>query len=211
MAQSHWVEVTLLPSNHMSTALAEILAAMPRKRFTPEEYLLLERAAETKSEYVEGEIVAMSGASRNHNEIVLGVGSELRRQLRGKNCSAFVSDMRVMAGGSYFYPDAGVVCEVSQILDAENDTILNPALVAEVLSPTTARYDRQIKLARYQSLSMMQHILLIAQDRVRVEHYRRHQEQWILETHASLSAAIELTDIGCSLPLAEIYEGTGLT
>ena len=143
MAQSPWVKVTLLPSNHMSTALAEILAAMPRKRFTPEEYLLLERAAETKSEYVDGEIVAMSGVSQNHNRISLGVGAELRRQLRGKKCSAFVSDMRVMVGGSYFYPDAGVVCSPPQLLDAENDTLLNPALVAEVLSPTTARYDRQ--------------------------------------------------------------------
>ena len=119
--------------------------------------------------------------------------------------------MRVLADGSFFYPDAGVVCGSPQLLDSAHDTLLNPALVLEVLSPITARYDRKVKLARYQSLPTLQHILLIAQDRVRVEHYRRHKDQWILETHASLSAAIELTDIGCSLPLAEIYEGTGLT
>ena len=170
--------------------------------FTPEEYIALERKAEYKSEYFNGHIIAMSGASRAHNRITLDISTELNLQLRGKDCEVFSSDMRVRSGDSdaYFYPDVVVVCEKQEFEDDVLDTLLNPIFVVEVLLP-----DRGEKFTRYKRLASLQEYLLVSQDSVRVEHHRRHVAQWMLSHYRALDEVLPLPSIGCQLSLRDIY------
>lgn len=172
---------------------------------TPAEYLLRERAAEYKSEYRNGRIVAMTGASRRHNLIAGNLFSELRQQLRGRPCEAYMSDMRVKVSptGLYTYPDVVVACGEIRFEDAHIDTLLNPTLIAEVLSPSTATYDRGEKFAQYRRLDSLQEYVLIAQDAVRVEHYRRQGDQWV---PIAPDDVLTLATIGCRVSLADLYE-----
>jgi Uma2 family endonuclease len=176
---------------------------------TPEEYLALERRAEYRSEYYDGEIFAMTGASLRHNRITLNIGSELNVQLKTRQCQAFTSDMRVHvpATGLYTYPDVVVVCGEPQLEDEHLDTLLNPILIVEVLSRTTARYDRADKFTDYRSIPSFKEYLLVAQDEYRVEHYARQADaRWILTEYRSLEDLVPLASVDCSLPLKEIYD-----
>jgi len=123
----------------------------------PEEYLRLERQAEYKSEYLNGEIFAMSGASREHNLIAGNIVAELNQQLRAKPCEVYPSDMRlkVTATGLYTYPDVMVVCGEPKFEDKYVDTLLNPTLIVEVLSQSTERYDRIAKTSYYRTLDSL--------------------------------------------------------
>ena len=170
--------------------------------FTPEEYIALERKAHFKSEYFDGHIIAMSGASRAHNRITLDISTELNIQLRGKDCEVFSSDMRVRSGDSdaYFYPDVVVVCGKQEFEDDVLDTLLNPILVVEVLSP-----DRGEKFTRYKHLASLQEYVLVSQDKVWVEHHRRHVAQWMLSHYRALDEVLLLPSIGCQLSLRDIY------
>ena len=138
---------------------------------SPEEYLRLERQAEYKSEYVNGEIFAMTGASRKHNLVAGNIFRELGQQLRSRQCEAYVGDMRVKvtATGLYTYPDVVVVCGEPKFEDTFVDTLLNPTLLVEVLSQSTERYDRIAKSSYYRTLDSLSEHLLVAQDEVRLE------------------------------------------
>ena len=176
---------------------------------TPEEYLALERQAEHKSEYYDGEIFAMTGASLKHNRITLNVGSELNLQLKGRKCQAFTNDMRVHipATGLYTYPDVVVVCGEPQLEDEHFDTLLNPVLIVEILSKSTARYDRAGKFSDYRSIPSFAEYLLVSQDEHRVEHHARQPDgRWLLTDFRSLEDVVQLDSIKCSLPLREIYD-----
>lgn len=177
-------------------------------RYTPEEYLALERKAEYKSEYVNGEIYAMGGASLAHTTITLNIGALLLAQLRGRPCRVLTSEMRVKisATGSYVYPDVVVACGDIQFEDAEVDTLLNPTVIIEVLSPTTEAFDRGAKFGHYRQLPSVQEYLLIAQDRVSVERFSRQGDQWLLTEATDLGDTMQLASIGCELPLANVYE-----
>ena len=120
------------------------MSAVPKPFLTPQEYLARERQAETKSEYLRGEVFAMSGASRGHNLIATNVAGELRQRLRERDCEVYQGDMRVKVSptGLYTYPDVTVVCGEPEFEDADVDTLLNPKVLVEVLSPSTADYDR---------------------------------------------------------------------
>ena len=181
--------------------------------FTPEEYITLERKAipdaETvRSEYMNGKIIAMSGASFAHNLITGNISGELRNRLKGTECLAFANEMRVSIPSvkSYFYPDAGVVCEEPRFEDDVFDTLLNPIVVVEVLSPSTEAYDRGDKFAHYRQLQSLQEYVLVSQDKVRVDHYVRHTTKWILTDFQTLEQHLPLTSIQYELPLQEIYE-----
>ena len=187
--------------------------AMPalESLLTPDEYLALERAAERKHEYIGGRVYEMSGASRAHILITLNVGAELRRHLRGRPCETYASEMRVRVSetGMYTYPDVVVACGEPAFEDAHVDTLLNPTVIVEVLSPSTEAYDRGEKFSHYRRLASLREYVLIAQDRVRVEHYARQGErgeQWLLTELAGLGDALALPAIGCTLALADIYE-----
>ena len=176
--------------------------------YTTEEYLARERMAEAKSEYLDGEILAMAGASRAHNRIVLNLGAELNRQLRGSPCEAFVNDLRVRVSqtGLYTYPDVVVACGEVQFEDDQVDTLLNPVVVIEVLSPKTEAYDRGEKFAHYRRLDSLQEYLLVSQDKVRVERYVRQGEQWVLSELNAVDDVLQIETITCSVRLGDIYE-----
>jgi len=177
------------------------------KYISPEEYLTAERRAEYKSEYIYGEIFAMSGASNAHNLITLDIATELNIQLRGSGCLVYSNDMRVKTKltGSYFYPDVVVVCDKPRFEDNVFDTLLNPILVVEVLSPSTEAFDRGEKFAHYQELMSLEEYILVSQDRMRVEHHRLIETQWVGKTFEAPEDVLKFHSIECELPLRDIY------
>ena len=181
--------------------------------FTPEEYIALERKAHFKSEYFDGHIIAMSGASFKHSLIVSNISGELHLQFKGRGCSVHTNDMRVRPSldDSYFYPDVVVVCGEPEFEDDTFDTLLNPIVIVEVLSPSTERRDRGEKFARYKHLTSLKEYLLVSQDKVWVEHHRRHGTQWVLSHYRALEEILLLPSIGCELPLRDIYARVTVT
>jgi Uma2 family endonuclease len=188
------------------------MATAALTHYTPEEYLALERNAEFKSEYLDGRIVAMAGVSSSHNTIAGNVHAELRHHFRGRACRAFISDIRVQIGGGrrYVYPDVFAVCGEPVYMDGTLDTLMNPVLIVEVLSPSTEAYDRGEKFLHYRTIETLQEYVLIAQDRALVERFVRGGDFWTLSTISDLNAALKLTSVGCTIPLREIYENVVL-
>jgi Uma2 family endonuclease len=176
--------------------------------YTAEAYLELERAALYKSEFHDGQIFAMTGASREHNLITVNITASLHQQLKNRPCEAYVNDMRVKAAiaCSYHYPDIAVVCGGAQFEDGHFDTLINPTLVIEVLSPSTEAYDRGGKFSNYRKIASLQEYVLIAQDQPYIERYLRQTESWLLTETLGLDAIVELSSIGCMLNLREVYD-----
>ena len=174
-----------------------------------ENYLALERGSEARSEYRDGEIFALTGASRRHNLLSGNVYTAFRTQLRPRGCEVYVSDMRVKVSvsGLYTYPDVVVVCGEPQFEDAEVDTLLNPKVVVEILSKTTEDYDRGTKFVHYRTLPSLTEYLLVSQDHVHVEHYLHQSEGWLLTETDRREDVVELPSVGACLALAEIYDG----
>lgn len=185
------------------------MALRPQPSMTPQEYLRLERRATVKHEYHDGVIVAMAGASRKHNLIVGDTNASLIAQLRARPCETYTSDMRVAipARNSYTYPDIVGVCDEPQFEDAEVDTLLNPALIIEVLSSSTERYDRTGKFALYRSIPSLDEYLLIAQDEYRIDYYRRTPDGlWFIGEAQGRETSLTLAiGGGCTLALADLY------
>lgn len=176
---------------------------------SPEEYLKRERQAEYKSEYLNGEIFAMTGASRKHNLITTNLSITLGQQLKGKPCEVYSSDMRVKVrfNGLYTYPDVVVVCGEPEFEDDHVDTLLNPTVLVEVLSKTTERYDRIAKTTYYRTLDSLTEHLLVAQDEVRLEQcVKQENGEWLVFYYSSLDNIVELKSIGCSLALRDVYD-----
>ena len=174
---------------------------------TPEEYLTWERKQPFKNEYHNGQIIAMSGASRAHNRITVDITTQLNNQLIEGKCEVFASEMRVRTSPeiSYFYPDVIVVCGEPRFEDDTFDTLLNPIVVIEVLSPSTAAFDRGEKFEHYKQLASLQEYILISQNSVRVEHYYRQETQWDHNTFQHLEDTLSLASIECEVPLRAIY------
>jgi Uma2 family endonuclease len=181
---------------------------------TPEEYLSIERKAEYKSDYFDGEIFAMTGASREHNLITGNINGELRRQLKGKPCEVYSNDMRVRvpAARLYTYPDVVVVCGEPIFEDDYVDTLLNPTLIVEVLSRSTESYDRGRKSVYYRTIDSLAEYLLVEQDEYRVEQYLKQTDgRWLLSEETSLESSIELASVECKLALSEVYDRVDLS
>jgi Uma2 family endonuclease len=184
------------------------MSLQPQTRFTAEEYLALERKALYKSEYLHGEIFPMPGASREHNLICVNITILLGVQLRQSSYEMYAGDMRVKVSptGLYTYPDVIVACEEPQFEDAEVDTLLNPTLIVEVLSPSTEDYDRGTKFEHYRTLPSLQEYLLISQDKIHIVHYTRQADAtWVLSETNRQEDRIHLPSIVCDLSVAEIY------
>jgi Uma2 family endonuclease len=186
------------------------MTSLAEQRLTAAEYLEIERAAEFKSEFYAGEMFAMAGASPPHVLITSNVTAELNAQLKGRPCRVYSSDLRVRVSetGLYTYPDVVVVCGQQQFDDEKGDTLLNPTLIVEVLSPTTEAYDRSDKFDHYRQMESLQEYVLIAQDRPRLEHYARQTggQQWLLTVFRDLQEHAPLPSIDCELALAEVYD-----
>jgi len=181
--------------------------AAEKTRYTPEQYLTLERKAAYKSEYREGNVYAMTRANRTHNLITGNVCAEIGRELLDRPCEVYVSDMRVRitATGLYTYPDVVVACGGPQFEDREVDTLLNPTLIVEVLSDSTEAYDRGVKFKHYRRLPSLQQYVLVSQDRVLVERFTRQGDEWLLAECSDLQDVLRLPSIACEVSLRQIY------
>jgi Uma2 family endonuclease len=179
------------------------MSAVPK--LTPQAYLEQERLTEGKNEYIDGEIFAMSGASPAHNLIVMNIGAALHGQLKKRPCRVYPSDLRVQVADGYVYPDVTVVCGRPEF--TEGDNLRNPALLVEVLSPSTEDYDLGGKFARYRQLSSLRDYVLVAQDKTHLMHYSRQDAtHWLLTEITDPQAVLELPGIQCNLAVAEVYE-----
>lgn len=187
--------------------------AQPQKRLSESEYLEIERAAEQRSEYLDGEMFAMAGASPRHVAIVSNLVGELHGRLKGGPCRVFSSDLRlrVEATGLHTYPDVVVACDALRFSDAKADTLLNPVVLFEVLSPSTQSYDRGEKFAHYRTLDSLVDYILVGQTEPHVEHFSRQRDgRWILWESREPGDVLELAGLELRLPLREIYAGLDL-
>lgn len=182
--------------------------ALAKMFMTPAEYLKFERSGQEKHEYFAGEIFAMTGASENHNLIVGNLIAAFHSQLRQKPCKIYPSDMRVKtpSSGLYTYPDVTVVCGTPEFEDNNFDTLMNPTVIIEVLSPSTEAYDRGKKFTHYRTIQSLQDYILIAQDSTRIDHFTLRENEWIFSDANSLDEVITLTSIDCTLLLSDVYE-----
>ncbi len=185
------------------------MAVHTKNYVTPEEYLALERAAERKSEYRDGEIVGMTGASRRHSLITVNVGSELHRQLEDRPCEVHIAALRVLVAARrlYTYPDVIVVCGEPALADRYRDILTNPTVLIEVLSPSTEAYDRGTKFEHYRTLDSLREYLLVSQSRPQVDHFMRQDDgPWVLSAANDLAATIVLPSNQSKLAMARIYK-----
>ncbi len=182
------------------------MSAYPAPRMTPEEYLALDRAAEFKSEYFDGDIFAMSGGTFAHATLAARMATELNNALQGKGCRVAASGARVRASLTTFvYPDVSVVC--GKPLLEHGDILLNPVVIVEVLSDSTERYDRGLKFARYRRIESLEEYVLVAQTEPRVEVFRRQADgSWSLWEYEGAEAAARLQSLGIAIPLARLYQ-----
>ncbi|MDP2794364.1 MAG: Uma2 family endonuclease [Sulfurisoma sp.] len=189
------------------------MSAHAQPNVSPGDYLAWERRQETRHEYVNGEIHAMTGASRKHNLINGNIAANLHARMRDMPCEVYSNDMRVKvnATGLYTYPNIVAACGEPQFEDAEVDTLLNPLLIVEVLSASTEAYDRGAKFLHYRKLPSLREYVRVAQTEYRVEHYLRQAENhWLLTELSGLDETLSLVSVGCALPLRELYERVDL-
>jgi hypothetical protein len=183
------------------------MASPPNTLLTEEEYLAIERAAEFKSEFHDGQMYAMSGGSLKHSILANRIGSILDR-LAPAGCIAFNSDIRikVASSGLYTYPDCGVFCGKPLYADGHRDAILNPVVIVEVLSPSSERYDRGRKFAAYRTIPTLREYLLISQSEHYVEQFSKQEDgNWLLRSHSGDQAVVVIPSLGVEIPLAELY------
>jgi len=178
-------------------------------RLIPEQYLAQERQASFKSEHYRGETFATAGASESHNLIVMNAGATLHRQLRNRPCRVYPSDLRlrIPRTGLFTYSDLMIICGEPQFEFDRRDVVINPIVLIEVLSASTEAYDRGIKFEQYRTLDSLAQYVLIAQDRVSVESFRRNEVgDWILSATSELGQSHRLDSIECSLALTDVYD-----
>lgn len=175
--------------------------------YTEAEYLALEETAVEKSEYIDGEIRAMSGGSEPHASIPMNMGALLWNGLRGRGCRVLSSDMKVWAAGVYYYPDLSVVCGLSNYRGDNKHTITNPLVVVEVLSPSTESKDRGEKFIRYQQIETLRSYPLVSQIEPRVELFERGENgHWDYAMVVGLDSMIAVPSLGVTLALSQVYD-----
>jgi Uma2 family endonuclease len=183
-----------------------------QRKYTVEEYLEREERSETKHEFYQGEIFAMTGASFRRVKITQNLARSLGNRLDGKPCQPLGNEMRLSVNsiGLYTYPDFSIVCG-EPMFDARNpNTLTNPTLLIEILSPSTERYDRTTKFGFYRQIPTLREYVLVSQHEARIEIFRRDQEDWKFSDAVGLEATISLASVDCVLPLAEVYKGVEL-
>jgi len=187
------------------------MTALPKEKYiSPEEYLAAEGESLEKHEYFGGEIFQMSGASDAHNTVSGNAFASLHLQLKKRHCKAYQSDMRVYVPntGLYTYPDIAVVCGKPEFLpDAHLDTLTNPILIVEVLSPSTADYDKGAKFEHYRTIESLQEYILVWQDKKRAARYTKQIDgSWLLSDFIGEESEIKLSSIECTLTMDDIYD-----
>jgi len=183
--------------------------AAAKLRMTAQEYLAFERASDEKHEFADGEIFAMAGGKGPHANVAANIIGAFTLALARRSCRVFTSDMRVYIPTTdrFVYPDASVVCGRPQYQDEQIDTLLNPRIIVEVLSPSSEAYDRGDKFTNYRKLASMNHYILAAQDKPFVEVYTRSENGvWELREYGP-GSTIVLTSPECTLDVDQIYAG----
>lgn len=176
-------------------------------KISEKEYLEQERKAEYKSEFYNGEIFAMAGATKEHNKIVGAIVGEIFNFLKGKGCSIFPSDLRLhnFENGLYTYPDVTIVCGEEKYLDDKFDTLTNPTVLFEVLSPATEDYDRGTKFKLYRSIPALQNYVVVSSTEYAAEVYTRNNDEWILTTAKDKDGTLYISAIDYTMKLSDIY------
>jgi Uma2 family endonuclease len=193
----------------MMTLGGTVMSAVAKKpRISAEEYLRLERAAEFKSEFYNGEIIAMAGASRFHNRVKENLAIEIGSQLKKGPCQSFSSETKVNVDqtGNYFYPDILIVCGNAEYQDGNLDVLLNPTVVIEVLSPSTENFDRGMKMLNYQRVPSLREYLVVYQDQPLIQHYAKQADDtWVQTRFEGMSATLKLLEGKAAIPFEDIY------
>ena len=186
------------------------MSLQPKPHLSFEDWLEAERASlEGRSEYISGEVFAMSGASAAHNGIVRNISGQLWTQMKGRPCQVYANDMkvRVRAPNAGTYPDLVAFCAEHEFQDGRRDVLLNPSLIVEVLSDSTEAYDRGRKFALYRQMPSLREYLVVSQRQAQVELYTCGDDgRWILRDFNALTDSIPLTSVACTLDLAEVYD-----
>jgi Uma2 family endonuclease len=180
--------------------------ATKQKLMSETEYLVFEEKSKIKHEFMDGEIFSMAGGKRNHSLAGTNISTELNLQLREKDCEVHANDFRVrVRAGHYVYPDVAVACGEIDIVDNDT-TLLNPTVVFEVLSKSTEKRDRGEKLEDYFNLESIKDYVLVSQDRVKVEHFHReNNDKWTLQIYTNIEDILVLDSIQCEIPVKRIY------
>ncbi|MEO6732837.1 MAG: Uma2 family endonuclease [Ferruginibacter sp.] len=181
-----------------------------RKYYSEEDFLILERMSKTKNEYYRGEIFAMSGASFQHNQIAAFLAKDIGTHLTGKECNIFGSDLRVHSWfqSFYTYPDAVVICGEPAFVDNEFDTIINPSILFEILSPATEEYDRTIKFEFYKNITTLQQYVLIDSQKILIEVFTKQQDNsWLSKKYEHPEDEWVLAPINYRGKVKQVYEG----
>jgi len=183
------------------------MASLPAAPLTEEQYLQIERQAETKSEFHDGQMYAMAGASPNHALLTASISALLHRQVP-PGWRVFSSDLRIKVAkvGLYTYPDCSVVCGDLQFSGDQQDVVVNPVLLVEVLSPSTEGYDRGKKSELYRTIDSFREYLIVHQDAQHVEHYSKQDDgSWLLREHVSAGGAVAIARLNVQILLADLY------
>ncbi|MEB3123626.1 MAG: Uma2 family endonuclease [Snowella sp.] len=186
-----------------------IMPAQTKITYTPEEYLAIEISSETRHEYINGEIIPMTGGTPEHNEIASILNAILRTNLKGKPYSIFIADQRLWIPEKklYTYPDVMIAQRPIQLQIGRKDTVINPIFIAEVLSQSTKNYDKDEKFSAYRTIPSFQEYLLIDQSSQHIEHYSKSGfNQWIFSEYNNSEDYINLTSISCKISLLEVYD-----
>ncbi|MGA2740528.1 MAG: Uma2 family endonuclease [Bryobacteraceae bacterium] len=183
------------------------MASNPISKITEEQYLAIERAAEFRSEFVDGEMFAMSGGTNRHGRIQRNLIIELGLALEESDCEPFGSDSRVrVSSRAYVYPDVTVVCGERHAIDEDDDNLVNPVAIFEVLSPSTEKYDRGLKFQLYRTIDSLKDYVLVNQEQVRVEQFTRQPDGgWTLHDYQSSDQELKIDSIGVAIRLQRIY------
>ena len=185
------------------------MTAIPKKIFTPLEYLELERLSTVKHEYYKGEIFAMSGASLHHNIIASNFFGHLFLKLKGNKCRPFGSDLRIHIpkNSLYTYPDISIICGKVEAIDNQFDTATNPTVIIEILSPSTRNYDKGEKFTLYRDIESLQEYIVVDSEKISVEKYIRNEDgSWRFTEYKSLDQGISLDSVSVEIKLNEIYD-----
>ena len=177
-------------------------------RLTEAEYLEIERAAEFKSEFFDGEMFAMAGGTPQHSLISTNLAREFGNRLKDHPCVAYNADLRIKveATGLCTYPDLSVICEPLEFAGGTDDTVVNPTLLVEVLSDSTEAYDRGKKFEHYRQIAGLREYLLVSQNEPRIEQFvRQPDRRWLLQEVAGRESSLELPSLRITISLAEIF------
>jgi Uma2 family endonuclease len=185
------------------------MTALPKPQYTFDDYLAIEREQDTRNEYIDGQVYAMTGAKENHNLIVTNLIVSIGNQFKGRPCRVFANDMKVRIdlANAGTYPDVIALCGEREFYDQRRDIICNPALIVEVLSPSTEAHDRGNKFALYRRLPSLQDYLLISQERMAAELYTRQADgRWLMSEFDQAEQVIRRDSVNCEVPMAEVYD-----